>query len=187
MSFMRPEIKESEKGSGYCWRLSAPGYLDCTDWTRSKSLLGAIVDCADQEGESFDLSDWKELLSYDCDLESFCQAYLLAVGFTATSSEGEPLFPCQGEFSDSYDWQEIAETIDQQELNSFIGSAVDFYFRAKSQKLIEPKEDLDRLGANFHFSRNGHGTGFWDSDHKHKQKLQELAKTYGEQELRGAE
>ena len=183
MGFMQPQIELITKEKGFRWRLSAPGYLDCTEWTKARTIREAILDCSALYGDGFDLDDWRILTSYDSELSDFVEAYLLAVGFTATNFDGEPIFPCQGEFSDSYDWGEVAEKIEPQELNSFIGSAVDFFCLAKNSGLVRIDEDMQAFGANFHFSRNGHGTGFWDSDHPHKSELQAMAKTFGGLEL----
>lgn len=46
-------------------------------------------------------------------------------------------------------------------------------------------DNFEKAGADFHFSRNGHGTGFFDRDcyNGHEQELQRAAKVYGSCEL----
>jgi hypothetical protein len=55
------ESIESEH-QGIIWRLSAPGYLDCTDWSSAESLDAAMLDCM----ETYDVCPYcGELLPED--------------------------------------------------------------------------------------------------------------------------
>ena len=68
--FMAPEIQflstceaieytEDDTASrGWYWRLSASGYLDCTDWSGPFSTeFSAVLDCIDTCGDDVELED----------------------------------------------------------------------------------------------------------------------------------
>lgn len=53
-----PEIE-----SGWLWRLSAPGYMDCTDWCRADTREEAIRECLEMYGNAFgEPEEWEEEL-----------------------------------------------------------------------------------------------------------------------------
>jgi hypothetical protein len=178
MSIMRPQID-----SDYRARLSAPGYLDCTDWVDCETLQGALDYLADTFGDSFDRQDWLDLAEYDQRLADYLEGYFLAVGFTSTDYHGEPIFPCSGEFSDYYDGADIRAKIDGSQIGDFFSSAFDFFSTVINSDSAQDCTDWRVFGANFHYSRNGHGTGFFDSELKNRDYLQDLAKKFGELEL----
>lgn len=178
MSFLRPQIDENNRA-----RLSAPGYLDCTDWVDCGGTLEAIKYLADTYGDEFDNRDWEELIGYDSDLVDYLNGYFLAVGFTATDYNGNPLFPCQGEFLDYYDTFDILKKIPESELSDFYGSAIEFYIESVESGFFDDSTDWGLVGHNFHLSRNGHGSGFFDSDFNRRDELQKLSKKFGELEL----
>jgi hypothetical protein len=178
MGFLRPQID-----SDFRARLSAPGFLDCTDWEECNSLESAIRYLADTFGDSFDSEDWLELAEYDQRLADFFEGYFLALGFTATDYDGNQLFPCSGEFTDYYDSEDIRKKIDDSDLPNYFSEAFDFFCRATDSDSCDDCLDWAAFGANFHYSRNGHGTGFFDSDLKNRDYLQNLAKNFGELEL----
>jgi len=64
MSFMKPQIVRL-KTYHYIWRLSAPGYPDCTDWSiTAKTLYETIKDILETHGNEFDLEDFQILECY---------------------------------------------------------------------------------------------------------------------------
>lgn len=178
MAFLRPQIDDDNRA-----RLSAPGYLDCTDWVECENTLEAIKYLADTFGDSFDNSDWERLIGYDFNLVDFLDGYFLAVGFTATDCEGEALFPCRGEFSDYYDTFDILKKIPESELADFYCSAIGFYVKVSQSGLLDDSTDWALAGHNFHLSRNGHGSGFFDSDFKNSEELQKMSEQFGGLEL----
>lgn len=54
-----PEVE-----SGWLWRLSAPGYMDCTDWCRADSREEAIRECLETFGtnDGGEPEEWEEEL-----------------------------------------------------------------------------------------------------------------------------
>ncbi len=57
-------IYSAERVDGYLWRLSAPGYMDCTEWTRGESVADCVAECMAMYGDEFDEEDIAELNSY---------------------------------------------------------------------------------------------------------------------------
>ena len=125
--------------------------------------------------------------------DKFFDAYVQAIGFTAHEYHADDLcnpdalFACSGEFGDSWNvWDEIADIIDVDSLESIAVDALEFY-NAMGIDEWEDCEDVERAGYDFHFTRNGHGCGFWDGDwnEPHATELTEFAETFGTMELEG--
>ena len=63
---LEPDEHVESESTGILWRLSAPGYLDCTEWTSAPSLEAAMLDCLETFaicpscGEYTDESDEEE-------------------------------------------------------------------------------------------------------------------------------
>ena len=74
------------------------------------------------------------------------------------------------------DYEETLPADARAELESDVASFVSMAWPYLSADKIRP----DDAGHNFHLSRNGHGTGFWDRGYAHGAELHELAKTFGE-------
>lgn len=119
--------------------------------------------------------------------EQFWHGYLLALAFTAqeykndpTESDPEPLYSNPGSSIDEIvDLDEFQNKIPQKDLAELKQDCLDFF--KDNQHLME--NYFSDAGADFHFTRNGHGTGFWDRDYEYANKLTEHAKIYGSAEL----
>lgn len=171
----------------HAWRLSAPGYLDCTDWTPAQSLLEAISDCLGMYGDDMDLEDLEAIASELDGFQSFRDDYLMGLAFTAQrqeteSSEPQPLFSNPGgDIADVVDvdndvWANLS---DEQKI-SVTSDCLNFLIEAMPYMADVAMGDA---GSDFHLSRNGHGAGFFDRPYTHAKKLQEIARGYGECEL----
>lgn len=166
--------------SGYVWRLSAPGYMDCTDWICADSLKEAILDMLGMYGDGFDIHDFSDIVDM-LDCQSFIDDYLLGLAFTCmnedceTSTFGAPgcdIADCVDVESDIWD-----RLTDDQKCRVY-NDCIDFYLSAS-----DLLEDWPSPGSDFHLTRNGHGAGFWDRDLENGDKLTELAKPFGSLEL----
>ena len=179
-----------ESGDFVQWRLSAPGYLDCTDWYEADSILGAVADMLDIYGDGFDLDDLQSITSeLPGDFDSFWRGYLLALAFTANHYESEDaadsLFSNPGgDISDVVDIDEFAAMLSDETRLGLYNDCLGFYLDAYTL-LPEGFDRWDYLGSDFHLTRNSHGAGFWDG-HIFRDiggKLTELARPYGTSEL----
>ena len=54
--------------SGVFWRLSAPGYMDCTDWSFAETLREAVEDCQDMFGDDEELDQELTQILVDIDI-----------------------------------------------------------------------------------------------------------------------
>ncbi len=110
---------------------------------------------------------------YHTGITDFLCGYFQGLGFTALDVDGDPLFPCVGEFSDHWEildelWDRLPESrilelVDS--IEGFLKSVQDASTREidyLAELLNRPKE----AGTDFHYTRNGHGAGFWDGDWK---------------------
>lgn len=119
----------------------------------------------------------------------FWRDYTQAVAFTSMEDDeegrGNSLFSGSGEFDDNHPdaWGTYAEHLTQQERDEMLTDAAGFFMEAKD--LIEGEDA--RAGRDFHFTRNGHGAGFWDGDwDEHGNALTAMSKPYGSLELMGS-
>ena len=135
-------------------------------------------------------------LSQSIDYPYLFKGYMQAVGFTS-QAEGEPdapyedsLFEGSGDFDSNWDvWSEIQDHISDEDLQTIMDDLAAFHESATG--LVE--EDVhswpscwDRAGNDFHFTRNGHGCGFWDGDwEEHGQALTDLSKPFSTLEMVG--
>ena len=92
----------------------------------------------------------------------FLKGYLEACEFTDQEQWGDKVTG----FSDQF--IEIAET-----------DCATFYGTHSHMWANEPDYNDERAGNDFWYSRNGHGTGFWDRDLQHKDKLHRESKQFG--------
>lgn len=82
-------------------------------------------------------------------LDSFTQGYIMAALFSSTDEFGEPL-------DGAYTVNDLAPgTLERMREDCR-------KFQAANEPYI--REDLERAGIDFWFTRNGHGAGFWDGD-----------------------
>ena len=72
------EIESAERKRGILWRLSAPGYLDCTEWNAAETIESAVADCLGLFGDTFDLGDYEILASELTGFDEFWTGYLEA-------------------------------------------------------------------------------------------------------------
>jgi hypothetical protein len=128
------------------------------------------------------------------EFRQFVRGYLQALGFTGHrwvenggEGDGDPVFPGSGQFDDNWDVrEELAGKLSVGELRTIISDCKGFLsdVRRKGRKLWEEVcGELEQAGTDFHFTRNGHGAGFWDGDLESGDKLTEISKTYGTAEL----
>lgn len=196
--YIAVDVDSIETKECYRWRLSASGYLDCTEWSVADSLVEAIDDCLGMYGDEFDDDDYATIASYldelcdSFDWQEFVDGYLLALGFTATSDDGEnTLFPCQGSFEDCYSADDVKDRMQESDYLTLLSDCIGFL--TQSIELIASlpdagwKQSIDwqQIGSDFHYTRNGHGTGFWDRGYPNDigDKLTELSKPFGTFEM----
>lgn len=174
------DILDVSEVTGVFWRLSMPGYLDCTEWSFAEDLIGALIECMGMYGN--DESTIKDVADNIPGFDEFWEGYIMALGFTSSDMEtGEnPFYPGPGEFSDYVTIDEILATVTEDEINGLRSDCVSFILDAFP--MIE--NDMGHAGHDFHLARNRHGAGFchggWDSDDaEYGDKLAELSRPYG--------
>jgi hypothetical protein len=175
-----------EESQSWRWRLSAPGYLDCTDWCTSDSEIECISDCLGTYGDGFDEEDYRDVANHLPGFDEFLNDYLLGLAFTAMSGEelDTPVFGCPGmDISDCVDvdsdiWRKMTSEQKLETLSDCVGFIVDNW------ESLNSVGELSRHGSDFHLSRNGHGSGFFDRGYGDVgRKLQEAARVWGSKEL----
>lgn len=112
--------------------------------------------------------------------QDFWDDYLIGIAFTATGSDGKPVFGKSGmDIRDCVTPQEVLNKLGKETVNQLCREAFNFY--------LTNYEDIMRLnasGSDFHLSRNGHGAGYFDrGDDPAWQRLQQEAKVCGPWEL----
>lgn len=174
------EILSIEKETGWLWRLSAPGCLDCTDWGAGESLQDALSALLSYTGEEFDEDDYKALCNHVEGLREFVDGYLEGMGFTATSHEGDAVFGCQGEWTDHYSADDVYSVLSDSEKIDVWGDCAAFFAECSTMW----GDAHGQAGTDFHLSRNCHGCGYFDGDYgEFCTALQDAAKVYGTCEL----
>jgi len=112
----------------------------------------------------------------------FLKEYLLAIGFTASDDDGESPFDVgPGEISNYIDWTDVWDRLNEQERVEVLTDSVGFL---RDSKGLVPEDEIEHAARDFHFTRNGHGCGFWDGDWDYLgddvvEKLCSIAKSYG--------
>jgi len=108
--------------------------------------------------------------------EAFTQYAVTAI-WSSTDDEGEPL-------DKEYDMSDLSESAKSTMLNEL------FDFTKQVSRLIPDHNfNLSDLAHDFWLTRNGHGSGFWDNqgkpwaDDQIAQKLTDISKNFGEQDL----
>ena len=82
----------------------------------------------------------------------FCRGYISAMYFTDSGEDGDPI-PCGALLSDDA----LESTIN--DCRQFCETMQEDLARAEERGYT-----MERAGADFWFTRNGHGVGFWDRD-----------------------
>jgi hypothetical protein len=112
----------------------------------------------------------------------FLKEYLLAVGFTASDEDGDNPFDVgPGEIIQYIDWTNVWDVLDDRERHELLTDVLGFL---RDSVDIVPADMIEQAARDFHFTRNGHGCGFWDGDWDHLgddvvEKLCSIAKSYG--------
>lgn len=121
---------------------------------------------------------------------SFWRGYVTAVGFTATIDDEngscDSAFPCVGEFSETYREDDILKVLSGSGRRELRHDALEFYREVceRFDTTDWSMDDWESCGTDFHFTRNGHGAGFWDGDWGEDGKvLAEMSKPYGPLEI----
>lgn len=118
----------------------------------------------------------------------FWYGYTQAVGFSARVDDedwqGDPLFEGSGDFDSNYPnaWDDYAPHLTDGEMTEMLDDAASFFMEAKD--MIDG--DDSKAGTDFHFTRCGHGSGYWDGDwDEYGDELTAMSKPYGSLELYG--
>lgn len=184
--------KEPETQSWFA-RLSASGYLDCTDWIGPfDTEIQAILALWEENGDSVD--NVEDVCEYFPQFADFWLGYTQALAFTShvdsEDGQGGSLFAGQGEFDDNwpecYD-NDYGDKLTDSEREELLNDAVEFFVDNLADFVNDEVNDAKHAGRDFHFTRNGHGCGFWDGDWPTDvgQRLTESAKVYSSCELFG--
>ena len=118
------------------------------------------------------------------EFDQFFLGYTQAIGFTSSEDDeegrGNQLIGKGGDWDEQNgEWSLLLTEEERQEI---IDDAVGFFLETKD--MIKGREES--AGSDFHFTRNHHGTGFWDRDwEQHGHTLTEMAHAYGSQSLYG--
>lgn len=129
----------------------------------------------------------------DGDLDQFLTGYFQALCFTATcdDEDGDALWGGSGEWTRSWDADELILTLQWADIDRLIRDALKFLEEAKSDTELwnVVKGDLEHAGRDFHYTRCGHGSGFWDGDWPTaiEDRLTRLANRFTELSLWGRE
>lgn len=196
----KPKTMEIRKNV-ICWRLSAPGYLDCTDWNHADDIETAVSDCLEMFGDGFD-SDDCQLCADELgeNFAEFAEGYWTALGFTSRKSfdDDSNIF---GNFAgrefdvESSEIVDYVKSADEEKYAELLGDLLDFYLAnlAKMAMLIENEmlRSWDYCGQLFHYARNGHGVTWTDNcdtytyqdQRRMLNELQSASKVYGSAEL----
>lgn len=81
----------------------------------------------------------------------------------------------------------LRELLQPNELKEMVTDAWGFLQQVRQSPELweEVSKSLNRAGTDFHFSRNGHGAGFWDGDWEHGTALDNMAEAYRSLEVTG--
>jgi hypothetical protein len=162
---------------GYAWRLSAPGYLDCTEWAYAASVSSAIIDCIERYDGELDTEDLYVLGSWLSGFEEFLEGYLYGLAFTATDSDGKSLYKNPGgDIRDVVDTDKFLKMFSEEDQARILIDCVSFVALA-GDRISDAFGDA---GSDFHLTRNRHGAGFQDGDWVHEEGLVALSRTFGE-------
>ena len=124
----------------------------------------------------------------EIDFDDFFGGLCSAMCFTAhvDNEDGDTLFPCHGEFTSCYDGRaECERLLSADELAELRKDCAGFLSLLKGAAYDEVCKDAEQAGTDFHFTRNGHGAGFWDGEWENGDELTKWAESFGSCELTG--
>lgn len=131
--------------------------------------------------------EWK---ASNPDYGPLLKGYLDAAGFTAheDTEGGDQLFPCSGEFTDSYDVElEVLDLLSSSDLMRIKDDLTRFHSMAFY--LVENDEmqpgDWEAAGREFHYTRTHQGCGFWDGDWSNGDELAKICDAFPELNMYG--
>jgi hypothetical protein len=102
----------------------------------------------------------------------FVKWYLKAILFTEAED------PPSGEFMPGADLDDICGMFDKESL--VVATAAAGLFMNEAAAMI-PEDRIADAAANFHYTRNGHGCGFWDGDWpEHGDDLTAICERFGQ-------
>lgn len=173
-------------------RLSAPGYMDCTEWTAYDSEHEALIALCEEN--DFEFETLRELFS--C-LDDFVAGYWQGTGFANArletaedESNDTPLFGGSGDFDENWNvLDEISELLSDEDRDSVNSDCAGMYLDCLKilGRDFHDADEASRAGSDFALSRNGHGSGYFDGSYDgHEQELQRAAKVYGTRQMVGA-
>lgn len=117
----------------------------------------------------------------------FVREYILTMMFTASDDDGDSLYDGTpgGQFEYDHTPDEAIDDLPESELSQIVADCESFW---ESALEISPdcEQHEEAIASDFHYTRNGHGTGFWDRDYLAEElmeKLCELARPHGTLEL----
>lgn len=115
---------------------------------------------------------------------AFVDAYLVALAFTAHDEDGNPppewINPgC--DIRDAVSADDVRAILEPDDLAEIEADCSGFL----RDNRADIRDEIERAAADFHFTRNGHGAGFWDGDWPGDvgRRLTDAAKVYGPCEL----
>lgn len=181
------KIESIDEVSGWLAYMSAPGYMDRTDYglfdTEARAAQCLLDMALDHESTDDDerqaIADLEKVAkpqpkapTNPTDLELFTQAYIEALFFTDTGDDGQP--PADAELS------EDARLDIEADCRSFWRRFGCYITTEICSKAFN--NSVSQAGHDFHLTRNGHGAGFWDGDwpKEYSDMLDKGAKCYGE-------
>lgn len=159
-----------ERRIGWYGRLSAPGYLDCTDWTYADSEQELIAELREMYGDDDDDDDSDDDADDADGLDEMTDAYVETALWASTDDDGESL-----------DQRFTADDIHPDTLAQMRADCADF-LRGNADDI---GEQYGRAGHDFWLTRNRHGAGFWDGDWPNDvgQRLTNASHPYGSYDL----
>lgn len=109
--------------------------------------------------------------------DKLLEQYLTTALWSSTCDTGD--FAGDQSFLDeNYDLDDISQSLKDSSKADLIA------FLESTNELLEDNDfNREYVGHDFWLTRNGHGTGFWDRDYKHGDKLTELSKPFGTVDL----
>ena len=114
-------------------------------------------------------------------LDEFLKGYFEAMGFTATTDDEEE----KALWTSSYSAEDVLKVIPEDSFKSLCEDCVGFLMECWKAGQTEILSSMNRAGHHFHYTRNGHGTGFWEGEWENGDALSGIAEVYGTAELWG--
>lgn len=115
------------------------------------------------------------ILNLNRDVDPFTLAYIECALWSSTDDDGDPL-------DAHYNWTHLAD----ETLRKMIADCAKFQKEQSKDLCVSVSQNATEGGHCFWLSRNGHGSGFFDSEHfanDTRDKLQTAARNFGECDL----